>query len=434
MTRSTRHLGGRWLCPAVAAGIVLSWNLCTAHGQGRGRVTLSRMRLSNIGQGTSLNAFQEYSYGLSGATSPSSGPLGGGGGGVLRSNIAGRGLRIKRSNKALGMQATGFMPAPQRPTTSIRRSVPNNSRILRGGAYNLNRSVTKLPIAPSIHDTLRAAGATARLPATGIRADESNPSFIGEQRGPGIGAMLAGQDRTAFGATRAYLRALEEAFVSQLRDANQPMTNLIPSRPSVYQEHMAKGDQAFRSGNYHGAYIEFRIANDLGNQDPESFICLAHAQFAVSRFSYAKASYFLQRALEKLPELPLANLRPEGFYGSADKYADHLVALQEHLERDPTDGEALLVLAYFRWFGKARAEKATQAAAVEATKKALGAAIASATRSGRPELSEAIETFWRGMVQSGEVSGELKPGPADPSLASGDATAIAGPGDRPPAP
>ena len=87
-----------------------------------------------------------------------------------------------------------------------------------------------------------------------------------------------------------------------------------------------------------------------------------------------------------MPELPLANLRPEGFYGSADKYADHLVALQEHIEKYPTDAEGLFLLAYFRWFSKVRE--------VEATKKALSAAITVAALGGRPESPEAIETFW----------------------------------------
>jgi hypothetical protein len=199
---------------------------------------------------------------------------------------------------------------------------------------------------------------------------------------------------------------------------------------------MAKGDRAFRTNNLQEAYANFEIASDLGGRDPESFICLTHTQFALSKHSYSKASYFLQQALKYMPELALANLRPRGFYGNLNKYAEHLVALQEHVEKYPRDGEALLVLAYFRWFGETQD--------VPATQKAMSRALASALASQDTRLIEAVETFWDGMVAAGKVTGKLAPAaeadnatqPAGPDGASPrtpvpGAAAIKGPAARP---
>jgi len=247
----------------------------------------------------------------------------------------------------------------------------------------------ELPIAP-----IAPTGAVAGSPVTALaRTNDGANSSIGD--------VLAKQDETALGAARAYLQALEAAATSKLRDSTEPITSLVPTPPSEYREHMAKGDRAFRANNLHEAYSEFRIANDLGGGDPESLICLTHTQFALSRYSYARASYFLQRAIKYMPELPLTPLRPRDFYDSAAKYAEHMVSLEEHLEKDPADGEALLLLAYFRWFQKTQDAKATH--------KALSGALAGALKRKKTHLLEAVETFWDGMVATGKVSGKLLP-------------------------
>jgi hypothetical protein len=143
------------------------------------------------------------------------------------------------------------------------------------------------------------------------------------------------------------------------------------------------------------------MANDVGGNDPESLICLTHTRFALSRYSYAKAAYFLEQALKFMPELPLANLRPVGFYGTVGKYAEHLFVLQEHVAKAPSDGEALLLLAYFRWFGEAQDVKATH--------KALSRALACALKKKDAFLVEAIRAFWDGMIAAEKVSGPLEP-------------------------
>jgi tetratricopeptide (TPR) repeat protein len=167
---------------------------------------------------------------------------------------------------------------------------------------------------------------------------------------------------------------------------------------------MQRGDRAFRQSNYREAYANFQIANDLGDHDAESYVCLLHAQFALSSVSYAQACYFLEQALRHMPELPLANLRPRGFYDSPDKYAQQLVALQENVEKNPGDHEAILLLAYFRWFEQERD--------VAGTRDLLSKALAAGQEKRDPLVIETVETFWRGVVATGAASGELVPQPA----------------------
>ena len=174
---------------------------------------------------------------------------------------------------------------------------------------------------------------------------------------------------------------------------------------------MAKGDRSFRRGNYRDAYTNFQIANDLGDHDPESYVCLLHTEFALSAYSYAKACYFLEQALRYMPELPLANLRPRGFYDNEAKYAQKLIALVDHIDKRPSDHEAVLLLAYFRWFEDKRD--------VNATRKLLAKALAAGLEKKDPLLIDAVETFWRGIVASGAAAGELKPEPRKtPELSS----------------
>jgi len=100
-----------------------------------------------------------------------------------------------------------------------------------------------------------------------------------------------------------------------------------------------------------------------------------------------------------MPELPTVNLRPREFYGNPSRYAKQMIALQELLEKDPADGGALLLLAYFRWFGQD----------VPATTQALSRALASATEAKDTHMVDAIQTFWDGMVSTGKVAGRLSP-------------------------
>jgi len=229
---------------------------------------------------------------------------------------------------------------------------------------------------------------------------------ISDLGGPGLGSALAAQANspTPFALARGFVQALERSSASLLRDRTEPITTLVPERESVYRTYMLRGDRAFRQGNYREAFSNFQIANDLGNRDAESMICLFHAEFALSSVSYAKACYYLEQTLRRMPELALTNIRPRGFYESQSKYAQQLLALQDHIAKAPDDGEAMLTLAYFQWFEAQRD--------VNSVKKLLSRALAAAEDKKDPLVIEAVDTFWRGIVASGAASGQLEPEPA----------------------
>ncbi len=378
------------VCLAVAAGPLPA--------QSRNRVQVSSPgSLSRVGQG-STGTFRSYSYGLGGISS-GGGALGGGN--VLRSSVSRSNLTVSRPNlsSAVGRharQVRGNLLSDtnsSRGSHSIRRSSPSvrptgrSSRSLTGGQLIAGPEATPA--------TLAAARAGAKLTTEAA-------SLLEEISGPGVGSALLRQDDTAFGAARAYVQALEAASASLLADRSKPITSLVPKTPSRYREFMQRGDASFRAGDFRSAYADFQIANDLGDQDPESFLCLAHAQFALSRYTYAKGAYFLQQTLRFMPELPLTNLRPRGFYGDEALYAKHLVNLEDHVGTQPGDGEAQLMLAYFRWFSKNRD--------VAATTKALEAALDAAVAKNDARLAEAVETFWDGMLPTGLVEGKLGAG------------------------
>jgi hypothetical protein len=63
----------------------------------------------------------------------------------------------------------------------------------------------------------------------------------------------------------------------------------------------------------------------------------------------------------------------------------------------------MLLLAYFRWFEQERD--------VVGTRNLLSRALAAGQEKRDPLVIEAVETFWRGVVATGAVSGELVPQP-----------------------
>lgn len=231
------------------------------------------------------------------------------------------------------------------------------------------------------------------------------PMVLDDAGGLGIGSALAQGGPTAFALARAFVLELEKASSSLLQQRGQPITSLVPKNESLYRRYMVRGDRAFRQGNYREAYVGFQIANDLGGHDPESYVCLVHTEFALSAYSYAKACYFLEQALRYMPELPLANIRPRGFYDNEAKYAQQLVALVDHTAKRPSDHEAIFLLAYFRWFEDKRD--------VAGTQKLLSEALAAGLAKKDPLLIDAVETFWRGIVASGAATGELVPEPRE---------------------
>ena len=171
---------------------------------------------------------------------------------------------------------------------------------------------------------------------------------------------------------------------------------------------MLEGERRFRTAEYGEAFNQFKLANGLVRNDAESLLSLLHARVALSIVSYSQASHYLQEALTCQPELPLVPLRIRGFYDDPTQYISQLFRLEQHVKNAPEDAEAQLVLAYYTWFDPDIKASRTQ----EALARALGTARTAnpAGRSGMNDrLLEAIDVFWRGMVASGQVEGELKP-------------------------
>ena len=336
---------------------------------------------------TGINRFSAYSYGLGALRAPA----GGADSGVLRSSIS-----------------SGLTPGAG--AFSIARSSWAGFGPHLGGATGRPSSHTGV-------GTSLLVGAAVPAPAvTGATTDAA------------YGRAMAELNQTPIGSAQAYLQAIAATSVSQLKGSTKPITSLVPDQPSMYRDYMAKGDSAFRAQNFLLAFTYFQIASDIGRRDPESLICLTHTQFALSQYSYGRAAYFLEQAIRRMPELPVVNLRPEGFYGNVAKYAEQVVALEDYVTRSPHDGDALLLLAYLRWFRKSPD--------VEVVRSRLSDALAAGLKKRDTRLVDAIETFWDGALASGKVSGKLKPGkgasaktrPARGGAASAPAAAKPAPG------
>jgi len=196
-------------------------------------------------------------------------------------------------------------------------------------------------------------------------------------------------------AASAYLHAIQMP-TGHLRTAKQgqAVTSLVPPDAGLYKTYMQRGEDAMHDGNFAEAFAMFQMANDIEGKDPDSLVSLVHATFALAKQSYYRSAYYLQKAVRYLPELPLVPLEPKGFFPTPDILAQKVALLEDHLAGSPRDAAGQFILAYFQWFGGQHAEAA----------QSLLRARSAATD---PDMIEAIETFWDGMVASGEVSGQL---------------------------
>ncbi len=344
----------------------------------------------------------------------------------------------------------GSLPAQSRSRITL--STPGNLQTIgqSGASYNFNTysyglgtlakpspgtggaalrstigSALSFSLRSSLASSRSSSGSTTGLikPApAGSRLYTPSGSAVQSPGGSGgVGKALLSGNRPILGAAHAYLEALGAGSMGG--DANsKAVSSLVPAEPSRYKDLLERGEEAFRDGRFTNARLQFQLANDIGGRDPESLLSLAHTAFALSTVSYAKPANYISRALRYFPELPLVPLRPRDFYGDRITYAQHLQRLRKQVRSAPTDAEAHLVLAYFEWFG-GRGEVAREYLATAARYAAT------------PELAEAIDTFWAGMLASGKISGPLhpktqpatttKPKPADALNSDKNATPVA---------
>lgn len=296
-----------------------------------------------------------------------------GSGSILRSSFTGSSILSRKGGKGLFSSELG---------SKIRS--PDALR-LKGGTFDK----------PNIHkfgdfdrDTLKSSAIYQPYEGKVLVKGDSSVSDV-----------LLKRDLSTIGLSQKYLGAIEKTHSSDLQGKSKKITSLVPRNESVYRKYMAAGDKAFRAGDFRSAFNQFKLASYLAPHAPESLLSLMHTRFALSRFSYATASHYLCKTLKYFPELPLVPLHPKGFYERSSTYVNHLVNLEEHLEKTPRDTNAYMLLAYFRWFS----------GDTKAAHNALSNALALSIETKNKKLTETIDIFWKGMVASGRVKGKLKP-------------------------
>jgi len=235
----------------------------------------------------------------------------------------------------------------------------------------------------------------------GARLSGITTYTLGDEGGEGMAKTLLSQ-----GATLAAARAFAEAVgeTAKLEGADQTLTTLVPDQPGQYRDMMFRGEELLKSGQFVSAYEHFRVANDIVGRTPEPLLDMAHARFGSARFSYASPAYYIRRALKYMPELPRVPLRPKAFFKSPAVFGDRIIRLETHLDEKPNDGDALLVLAYLRWF----AENPNIRVVRRSLQKALHL-------SDSEEKTEAINIFWDALVAGGKAKGKLTPKPPKPT-------------------
>ncbi len=177
------------------------------------------------------------------------------------------------------------------------------------------------------------------------------------------------------------------------------LTSLVPSEASMFSDRMRRGEDAFKTNDYLRAISAFKLASDISADDWTSSLSLVHCYFAINTMSYSSSAHHLREALAHFPEMTALSIQPKEFFGDRSKYADALRRLEAHGGIGKSGADSRLVLAYFRWFDQQPEE----------AHKALAQALAFAIESGDSDNKEAIQAFWKGMVTSGKVSGELEP-------------------------
>ncbi|MHC4982219.1 MAG: hypothetical protein ACYTF6_03500 [Planctomycetota bacterium] len=226
----------------------------------------------------------------------------------------------------------------------------------------------------------------------------------GESDAPGLDRYRSGlpfiqdTEKLALSVANEYFEIIESSSTSLSKDS-QPVTSLVPKKRTQFASLLEKGENAFSAGHFEEALQQYQFASNINSRIPESLVSLSHATFALSRYSYGRTAFYLREALKYFPELPLTPLRPRDFYGDPASFVDRWLQLEDHIQQHPEDVDALLMVAYFKWFDE-RPD-------LKGVRNALARALEVANREGDRYTIEAVETFWGGIVATGKASGQL---------------------------
>lgn len=286
----------------------------------------------------------------------------------------------------------------------------------QAGAGLLRRNLASLASSPNFN--VRSTSGGVPLPSRGSYAYGTAAGqrygtagvplkALTEVIGPLVGDS-AQLGETLSGGLDAYLLAMGRG--SELRvEEDKPITSFVPDATSIYRDHMKKGDEHFRKGEYFDANGVFEIALTFSRRVPEVHLSLAHVRFALG--SYYGASFHLQQALTYFPELALVRMKIRDFYaeGKPKEFDEHCAKLKERLDDPAAGGDLWLLMAYVLYFDG----KANEAA------EALRRADQLSRRSEENQaIAQAAQTFWDGMAAAGKVKGRLHPG-AEPTTLPG---------------
>lgn len=291
----------------------------------------------------------------------------------------------------VGRGANSVFTANSYGMGSLNRYSSATSDVLRSS--NVTNRRTYDPTGSSgVGDLAPLPSGTYTKRPTGIGMPSFSPSDLGTFQSTAKARTGGPSDGTG-----AYLSTITNA--TSLPASDQPITTLVPSEPSMYKVFMERGESAFRNSEYHRAFGEFQLANDIGGNDWMSLFSLTNSRFATSSLSYYSAAHYAMQTIKSFPELPLLPIRPKEFFGDKNKYSDCILELEGRVDKYPYDPDAALLLAYFQWFEPNPA----------LSQQTLSKALAAATATDSPAKVEVIKMFWRGIVRTGKASGELTP-------------------------
>jgi len=191
----------------------------------------------------------------------------------------------------------------------------------------------------------------------------------------------------------------KDAIKEIVGEGGKEITTLVAESSNV-ADYLRKGEAALQNRDYRAAFFQYEQARTLSDSAPESTLSLVHAYLVASRTNYSMASFYLQKTLTILPQLPQLNVPVRSFLNSSD-YATMVLRLRAHTEKHPRDTDARLCLAYVLL--RDAPEKK------DAYLKELRIAFQYAKELS--ETEEAVQIFWDALAKVGVSSEELTPLP-----------------------
>lgn len=122
----------------------------------------------------------------------------------------------------------------------------------------------------------------------------------------------------------------------------------LADRDQEYDRLLREGREAFHLQEYGRAVLRLQAAIRLKEDQAEGYFLLGQALLALGKYHLAQDA--LAGGLRLRPEWPLSGHRSLEWYNEVIEYSEHLLLLEEAVDRHPLDPVLLFVYAYFLWF------------------------------------------------------------------------------------